>query len=67
MENEICPHCGNTKDFIEGKQNNYSNIWFGFFKGRAPIHVICLNCGTIVRSYVENIEKIKPKDSKYDL
>ncbi len=67
MENYTCPHCGNTRDFIEGKQNSYSNIWFGFLKARIPRHIICLNCGTIVRSYIPKVEKLKPKESKYDL
>ena len=40
---------------------------FAVFKSRAPINVVCLNCGTIVRSYVSKVEKLRPKKSKYDL
>ncbi len=67
MENIKCLHCGNERDFIEGKQNGYGSIMFSAFKTRAPIHVVCLNCGTIVRSYVSKIEKLRPKSSKYEL
>lgn len=67
MNNDKCPYCGNDSDFIEGKQNGYGAIMFSFFNNRAPIHVVCLNCGTIVRSYVTKVEKLRPKPSKYDL
>ena len=67
MENYTCPHCGNTKDFIEGKQSSYSNIWFSLFKSQTPRHVIFLNCGTIMRSYITKVKILRPKESKYDL
>ena len=61
-----CPYCfGN--EFVEGKQDSHAdmesteNIWYS----GAIYHVVCLRCGSIVRSYVKNPEKmLKKKDRK---
>jgi len=59
---DICPHCGGTETVI-GKQTGYneyvvhrhaSTSLFG-----SPLyHVICRNCGTLIRSYVDNPEAL---------
>lgn len=59
IEIEKCPQCGN-KTFGEGRQMAQGNIQStkGILKGTLSVgtplyHTICLNCGSIVRSYVE--------------
>ena len=42
-----CPYCG-KEEFVTGKQ-----------KSKAVYHEICVNCGTIVRSYVKNPENLR--------
>lgn len=61
-----CPYCGGT-DFIESCQDGYaaitatSNIW----GGRKLYHSVCRKCGSVVRSYVKEPEKLlKKKDRK---
>ena len=52
----VCPWCGG-KDFVEGIQSTYAKVQPNkalTLKGENLIHVICKNCGTVVRSYVEN-------------
>ena len=47
----VCPWCGG-KDVVEGIQSTYAKVQPN--KGENLVHVICKNCGTVVRSYVEN-------------
>ena len=61
-----CPYCGGT-EMIETVQDCYGaispvgNAW----KGAALYHSICRNCGTVVRSYVKDPEKLlKKKDRR---
>lgn len=61
-----CPYCGGT-EMIEAVQDGYAsispvgNIW----RGTALYHSICRNCGTVVRSYVKDPEKlIRKKDRR---
>ena len=61
-----CPFCGGI-EFIEAYQTAYgavtavSNQW----GGSALYHQICRSCGSVVRSYVKNPEKLlKKKDRK---
>ncbi len=60
MEKKLkCPFCGKEK-FVEGRQDGYATIGpnkMFTLKGQAVYFVICLECGTIVRSYVK-----KPQD-----
>ncbi|TDF99454.1 transcription initiation factor TFIIIB [Paenibacillus piri] len=58
-----CPKCG-SKEIGKGKQTGYAAVTplNSFFKTGSPIvHLICLNCGFIVGSYVENPSKFKDK------
>lgn len=53
-----CPYCG-KEEFITGKQSAaYAGITISLLKERAVYHEICVNCGTIARSYVKNPEKL---------
>ncbi len=54
-----CPYCG-REEFVTGKQGAaYAGISVSVLKSRAVYHEICLHCGTIVRSYVKNPEKLR--------
>ena len=59
MENkrEICPYCGGT-ELVRGQQSGYAVVvrCKGLSNGRKLIHLICRQCGTVVRSYVEDPE-----------
>ena len=54
-----CPACGCT-DMIEAYQSGYGvvtavdNKW----GGRALYHTVCRQCGTVVRSFVKEPEKL---------
>lgn len=54
---EKCPYCGN-ENFIEAKQEAYGSVCPAHtilsFKSQILYHKICLNCGTVVKSYVKN-------------
>lgn len=61
-----CPFCGGT-EIIESYQTGYAtvtatnNMWGGV----SLYHSICRNCGSVVRSYVKEPEKLlKRKDRK---
>ena len=54
---DICPHCGGTETVI-GKHSGYGQIvpkkaWTTL-NGQNLYHVICLSCGTVIRSYIED-------------
>ncbi|MBQ0124716.1 MAG: hypothetical protein KBS59_00135 [Clostridiales bacterium] len=62
-----CPFCGGT-EIIEAYQTSYgainatSNKWGG---GAALYHSVCRKCGSVLRSYVKEPEKLlKKKDRK---
>lgn len=56
-----CPCCGGNK-FVTGKQDGYAEVYpedaFISFKSQKLYHDICINCGTVVRSYVKKPEKL---------
>ncbi len=66
MNQDVCKNCGNDKEFITGIQSGYAAISFTLFKNRRLNHVVCLKCGTIVRSFVNKPEKLVQKNSKYE-
>lgn len=52
----VCPWCGG-KDVVEGIQSAYAKVQPNktlTFKGESLVHVICKECGTVLRSYVKN-------------
>jgi predicted nucleic-acid-binding Zn-ribbon protein len=56
---EKCPYCGGT-DFVIAKQIpgiESADKWINF-TGQILYHKICLNCGTVVRSYVKEPKKL---------
>ena len=58
---EKCPYCGET-EMCKGWQWSYASVFpvnTKFRGGSAVVHIICANCGTIVRSYVKDVEKLK--------
>lgn len=59
MKEKKCFHCGEEK-FGYGKQSSYGSIYPArvfSFNSQKLMHKICLNCGTVVRSYVLKPEK----------
>lgn len=61
-----CPYCGGT-EMIEALQNGYatlcakSNQW----AGRALYHTVCRRCGSVVRCYVKEPEKLLKKKDRH--
>lgn len=55
-----CPYCGGT-EFGEGYQSFQARMQSknNVFKNSQIFHVICLDCGSIVRSYVEKPDKFR--------
>ena len=61
-----CPYCGGN-EIIEAYQTAYAAVTATSNKlgGRPLYHSICLKCGSVVRSYVKEPEKLlKRKDRK---
>ena len=54
IEIKKCPFCG-AKDFTEAKARFVSPLDDGFH-GSVLYHTICLNCGSVVRSYIKDIK-----------
>ena len=59
---EICPHCGGT-EMVKGTQRQHAKVFSYTVRplehGQELIHIICKNCGTVVRSYVDYPEDLK--------
>lgn len=54
-----CPYCGHT-EFGNGFQRSSGKVVSSTFRiGQGLHHIICLNCGSVVRSYVEDPDKFK--------
>ena len=60
-----CPFCGG-KEFVEGYQNGYATLtstesgWLG-----ATLRfIVCRDCGSVVRSYVKDPEKLVKKKNR---
>ena len=63
---EKCPYCGGI-EMIEAYQSAYGAITAtdNGWGGTSLYHLICRNCGSVVRSYVKDPEKLlKRKDRK---
>lgn len=60
VEVKECPYCGGT-EFGEGYQRGYAKIVAGVFNlgGDNLYHIICMNCGSVVRSYVRYPDRFK--------
>ena len=61
QKQDICPHCGGT-DTAVGMQAAQARVIhkdaITLFGGQDLFHVICLTCGTVVRSFVKHPEKL---------
>lgn len=61
MENKMqCPYCGKT-EFVKGIQmegNGIMPIKKLTLKAQPIYHIVCLNCGTIIRSYIKKPDKL---------
>ena len=63
-----CPYCGGT-EMIETFQSAYGAVSATSHKltGRPLYHSVCRGCGSVVRSYVKQPEKLlKRKDRTVD-
>ena len=61
----VCPYCGGI-EFIEAYQDYYGAITAVENKlgGCALYHSVCRNCGSVVRSYVKDPEKLLNKKDR---
>lgn len=70
MDNEIkkCKYCGSDKMVI-GYQQGFATIFSDStsLNGCRVIHKICIECGSILYSRVEDPKKLKNKFSTYNL
>ncbi len=58
-----CQFCGSEKTVI-GKQSGYASVRPNkafSLREQQIYHIICLNCGSIIRSYVENPKELLTK------
>jgi len=58
-----CPFCCGT-EFIDGKISAYSGVSVKFMNGAkngAVYAAVCRDCGSIVRWYISDVEKLLPK------
>lgn len=61
---EQCPFCGG-KEFIDGRMSSYGGVSIEKGLRASAVHaVVCRDCGSIVRSYVSNAEKLLPKKER---
>ena len=56
---ESCPYCSG-REFASGVQSGYSQILGEnrIFGAQTLYHVVCLGCGSVVRSYVKKSKKL---------
>jgi len=53
---DICPHCG-SRDTMLCQQSGHGAIYpkKGLFSLGKPLrHIVCRDCGTVIRSYIED-------------
>lgn len=56
IHNDVCPHCG-RRNFVLAEQVNDGNLTSRKVLTLQPghlYHVVCLNCGTVVRTFIED-------------
>ncbi len=52
-----CPFCDCT-DLMEGT-NQLSSVTFGTLYSFTLVHLVCVNCGSVVQSKVKNLPKLQ--------
>lgn len=66
LEIKECPYCKGT-EFVTGIQEGYAEIkGEGVLTSTTLKHIICRECGCVVRSYVENPEKLLKRKNRRD-
>lgn len=62
VEIEKCQYCGG-EEFIEGQVCSYGGVCIstGGIRSQALFVIVCRNCGSIVRTFCKNPEKLYPK------
>ena len=60
---EKCPFCGGT-EFVKGWQRSYGQVYAGPKDGEDLFHILCKDCGSVVRSYVAYTGAFKPYENK---
>ncbi len=61
MNDEKCPHCGSQENVvgIQGVESCVYSTRKLSAKKEQLHHIICLNCGTVIRSFVRKPERLK--------
>ena len=60
---EPCRFCGNT-EFVHGVQSFQGAVNGDGLGAEILHHIICRKCGSVVRSYVDNPEKLLKKSER---
>lgn len=62
---EKCPYCGG-EEFIEAKEYSYGGVYVstGGFRSETLFATICRDCGSVVRTFCKNPEKLYPKKER---
>ncbi len=62
---EQCPYCGG-KEFIDGRMSACGGVMIekGIHASAVVHALVCRDCGSIVRSYVSDAEKLLPKKER---
>lgn len=58
-----CPFCNGT-EFIETRQSGYAQIGGEGLHGATLYHTVCRRCGSVVRSYVKEPEKLLKRKNR---
>lgn len=65
--NKKCPHCGSERT-LKAIQSGYASVSPDAavlsFKSQSLHYVICRDCGTVLRAYVEDPEALVLKNGK---
>lgn len=61
MNDEKCPHCGSQENVagIQGVEAYVSSTRKLSVKREQLHYIICLKCGTVIRSFVQKPERLK--------
>lgn len=61
---EKCPFCGGA-EFIDGEVGSYGGVYIRNGMHSSYVYaVVCRDCGSIVRTYVSDAEKLLPKKER---
>lgn len=65
---EKCPFCGG-EEMIETRLESYGGVYVspaqkGGFRSAALYAIVCRNCGSVVRTFCKNPEKLYPKKER---